>query len=253
MSKILYLFSLNPITVQNDPTQETQKIADKLANNADFRRAQKRLIKDGYGIDQSLFYQSIGKSFDDLPIPQKIRDYLNSLPGCALGKENMPLTAFDAIILMLCANVMIDLRAITSLSVPLFRHIVGKTKIMEVVGKYPSEQIASILIPYSTSKNELIQWVEDSWDQIKESQAKLPKFRTNYLPKELEVHEQIYSWRNQGLSFKDIVAELLKQYPDDKRFMSESDIRKMYQRHVKYVSDGFSSALRMNALFWDIK
>lgn len=210
-------------------------------------------MKGGYGINQSLFYHNIGKSFADLPIPQKTRDYLDLLPGCALGKDNKPLVAFDAIILMLCANVMIDLRAIKSLSTPLFRHVVGKTKIMEVVGKYPSEQLSSILIPYSTSKSELIQWIEDSWDQIKKSQAKLPKFRTNYLPKELEVHEQIYAWRNEGLSFKDIVAELLKQYPDDKRFMSESDIRKMYQRHVKYVSDGCTSALRMNALFWDIK
>lgn len=253
MIKILYLSCLSPITVQNDPTQETKKIAEKLAKNADFRRAQKRVVKDGYGINQSLFYHNIGKSFADLPIPRKTRDYLNFLPGCALGKESIPLTAFDAIILMLCSNTMIDLRAIKSLSTPLFRHVVGKTKIMEVVDKFPSEQLASILIPYSTSKSELIAWVEDSWGQIKESQTKLLKFHTNYLPKELEVHEQIYTWRNEGLSFKDIVAELLKQYPDDKRFMSESDIRKMYQRHVKYVSDGCSSALRMNALFWDIK
>lgn len=90
MSKILYLSSLNPITVQNDPTQETQKIAEKLANNADFRRTQKRVIKDGCSIDQSLLYQNIGKLFIDLPIPEKIRDYLHLLPGFALGKDNKP-------------------------------------------------------------------------------------------------------------------------------------------------------------------
>ncbi len=253
MQDILYLSNLNPIKIESDPSDETKKLAKKFVKNPDFRKAQKRVKQQGYAFEQSLFYEYAGKSFFDLPISQKVRDYLSLIPGITLNKPGQQPTAFDSVILMLCSNTMIDVRSIKSLATPLFRHVVGKTKIAEVVKQYSSGELASILTPYSTSKSELIQWVDDSWDEIKSSQKILPKFHTNYLPQDLEIHETIYGWRNQGWSFKQIVEELLKKYPNDKRFMDESSIRKMYERHVKYVMDGWVSALRMSALFRDSK
>lgn len=247
MRDILYLSSLNPITIEPDPSELSVSLAKELSDSNEFRRGQKIISKDKYGLGQELLYKNLRKSFYNLDFTDNARRYLGSIPGCNLLDSQKQLSLIDSLMLLLSFNAFIDVRYLANKTFPLFVYFSGKEEILKRVNKYPINQLSAILIPYDTSQNELITWIKENWQSIEEGNMSLGKFVTSGVPKNLELGIEIGELRDQDKTFAEIETILYEKYPDDERLAGDQ-VKTIYHRYKSYMIESLLAVVRLNFL-----
>lgn len=247
MQDILYLSSLNPITIETNPSELSVSFAKELSDSDEFRRGQKTMAKEKYGLRQELLYKNLGKSFYDLDFTDNARRYLGSIPGCNLLESEKQLSLIDSLLLLLSFNVFIDVRYLANKTFPLFAYVSGKEEMLKRVNKYPINKLSAILIPYDTSQNELITWIKENWQSIEEGNKSLGKFVTSGVPKNLELGMEIGELRDQDKTFAEIETILYEKYPDDERLAGDQ-VKTIYHRYKTYMVESLLAVVRLNFL-----
>jgi hypothetical protein len=248
MQDILYLKSLDPIAIEPNPSEVTISFAKALSDSLEFRRGQKLLAKDKYGLGQELLYAELGKSFYDLPLSDKASQYFSALPGCNLLDKTKPLSLIDSLLLLLSFNAFVDTRYLKNNSFPLFRYVFGKEEIGSLVKQYPIPQLSAILIPHNTSQAEFITWVKDNWQEIEDGNKKLGKFVTRELPKNLEIGVEIGEWLDQSKTYKDIAGILSDKYPSDERMADYNQLKTIHSRYKDFMIQSLLSTTKLGFL-----
>jgi len=248
MQEILYLKSLNPITIEPKPSELTTSFAKGLSDKVEFRRGQKALAKAKHGLGQSLLYANLGKSFYDLLLGVKARQYFQALPGSNLLDKTKPLSLIDSLALLLSCNAFVDTRYLKNMSFPLFRYVAGKEKIASLVKQYPIPQLSAILIPHNTSQTELIEWIQDNWNEIGLGNKQLGKFVTRNLPKNLEIGIEIGKWLDQKKTYKEIAVILFDKYPKDERLADYNQLKTIHSRYKDFMVQSLLSVIKLGFL-----
>lgn len=248
MSGIMYLKSLDPITIEPSPSEFTISFAKGLSESLDFRRGQKVLAKEKYGLGQKLLYANMGKSFYDLPLSDKARQYFHTLPGCNLLDKTKPLSLIDSLALLLSCNAFVDTRYLKNMSIPLFTYASGKEEIARLVKQYPTPHLSAILIPHNTSQTEFITWVKENWIEIEVGNKQLGKFVTRHLPKNLEIGVEIGKWLDQGKTYKEIAVILSDKYPNDERMTDFNQLKTIHGRYKDFMVQSMLSVIKLGFL-----
>lgn len=105
-----------------------------------------------------------------------------------------------------------------------------KEDILDEIQK-SKEPIGALLIYEQVTKNQLIKWIEDNWNIIKDHMQELPKttFQKSTI---LDISKEIADLRDkQSMTYPDIADYLAKKYPDDQRVKDESWIKATYKRY----------------------
>jgi hypothetical protein len=248
MQDILYLKSLNPITIESNPSELTISFAKGLSEKIDFRRGQKVLAKAKHGLGQALLYANLGKSFYDLPLGVKARQYFQALPGSNLLDKTKPLSLIDSLALLLAFNAFVDTRYLKNMSFPLFKYVVGREEIARLVKQYPIPQLSAILIPHNTSQAEFITWVKENWQEIETGNKQLGKFVTKTLSKNLEIGMEIGRWLDQGKTYKEIATILFDKYPKDERLADYNQVKTIHSRYKDFMVQSLLSVIKLGFL-----
>jgi hypothetical protein len=248
MQDVLYLSSLGPITIEPIPSELTTSFAKGLSESVDFRRGQKALAKAKFGLGQELLYSNLGKPFYDLPLSDKARQYYSALPGCNLLDKTKPLSLIDSLALLLSCNAFVDTRYLKNMSFPLFTHTSGREEIIRLVKQYPVPQLSAILIPHNTSQTELIEWIQDNWNEIEVGNKQLGKFVTRKLPKNLEIGVEIGEWLDQKKTYKEIAVILSDKYPNDERMTDFNQLKTIYSRYKDFMMQSLLSVIKLGFL-----
>lgn len=248
MTQVLYLSSLDPITIESSPSELTISFAKGLSQSLAFRRGQKLLTKEKYRLGQVLLYANMGKSFYDLPLSDKARQYFQTLPGCNLLDKTKTLSLIDSLALLLGFNAFVDTRYLKNTSFPLFTYASGKEEINGLVKQYPIPQLSAILIPHNTSQTEFITWVKENWVEIETGNKQLGKFVTRQLPKNLEIGVEIGKWLDQGKTYKEIATILFDKYPNDERLADYNQVKTIHARYKDFMVQSLLSVIKLRFL-----
>lgn len=95
------------------------------------------------------------------------------------------------------------------------------------------EPIGALLVYKQVTKNQLIKWIEDNWNIIKDLMQELPKVS---FPKStmLDISKEIADLRDkQDKLFREIAGVLTDKYPDDLRVTDETWVKETYRRYKK--------------------
>lgn len=244
----MYLSSLDPIMIESNPSDLSVSFAKGLSESLAFRKGQKALAKEKYGLGQKLLYANLGKSFYDLSLGEKARQYFQALPGCNLLDKTKPLSLIDSLALLLAFNAFIDTRYLQNKSFPLFVYVSGKETIANLVAKYPIPQLSVILIPHNTSQTELTEWIQDNWQEIEAGNKQLGKFVTRKLPKNLEIGVEIGEWLDQHKTYKEIATILFDKYPKDDRLADYNQVKTIHSRYKDFMVQSLLSVIKLGFL-----
>jgi hypothetical protein len=138
----------------------------------------------------------------------------------------------DQFALLICFNACIDLRYFTGFISQPIQFVITKKNIASTMFEYPHE-IGAILIPYVTSQNQLVKWIENNWKDI-EKQMDLPEtlFQNPFslrIHKNTVITSEIIDLKdNQKKTFSKIANELTDKYPTDQRVTKEEWVKDTY-------------------------
>lgn len=168
LSDIIYLKSASPITLLDTPNPETKEFVAKIINSPAFSEFAVT-IRKMYGFPESgldikkYVGKKLGQNTDILTDTTVWSIYLvvNEMKR-SIDPEDGPI---DQMMLLIIFNACIDLDYFTGSLTRSFDFIVGKKNIATAMFDYQYE-IGAILLPYISSKRQLIAWVDKNWDEM---------------------------------------------------------------------------------------
>lgn len=247
--KITYLKSVSPITESTKVSASTKEFVEKQLQDPKYRNLKKQLLPHFPELVDFSIEEHIGKNLSDIPLFQsdQMKSLFNFLPDCNLANGSIS-TVQDNAYALLLFNFVVDVGSLEPLDTKLFAFRHGKDQILNTVTSYPNQKLSAILMPLSTSKAEFLNWVDENWHKIEEANNNLPKFNATYLPKNLEVGEEIANMIGEGKSFSKISLLLSDKYPNDDRFKSEDTLKKIYKRYSKHLIEAITVSVAIKSL-----
>lgn len=229
---ITYLKSISPIEELDIPSPKTIELLAKFTQDPDFRfidlmRNQYHLPEEGLNLKPY-----VGKNFEELPYVNNtfVKLAFEIIANDLKAKIGLSEDFVPQLLLLVFFNAILDVKYFDGFISQPIRFIVGKEKIASTMFKYPYE-IASIILPFSISQNQLVRWIKENWGDLSGEMDQ--NLTTNqYI---LKMHkntrialEVIELKENKKLTYSKISDELTNMYPEDERVADEAWIKKLY-------------------------
>ncbi len=230
---IIFLKSVTPIAREKNPSPKTIEFATRFIH--DFQasnflvntRKQFGLLETG--VDIRPF---IGKNLLD-PITSDGDSFYGAIQLIASslrGKMGLDDSVVDQMVLLIFFNACIDFRYFSGSITQPIRFVVGKGNIAKAAADNPQE-IAAILVPFTTSQNGIVNWIKENWKNI-DTQINDNLTSDPFL---LKVHkntvlasEIIDLKDNKNMTFSSIATHLTDTYPENLFVTSEEWVKKTY-------------------------
>lgn len=156
-----------------------------------------------------------------------------SIAGCSLHQKKV-VSVVDQQLLLLYFGIYLDDPSLNKGKAEVFKFIYGKDKVLQFIKNYPIQTVGAIIVPFHTTKVELLRWIDDHWDEINKL-SKLPECVSDHLPNNLKVGVEINQLLSEKHTYAEIADRLSEKYPEDARLMDESQIKVIYHRLISYT------------------
>lgn len=254
--KIVYLKSINPITIEDKPTKKMVSLVNTLLESDGVKTfdvinyfSHPKLKK----FDISMY---VGKNLVDViseQFPVLLKSF-TTYPDCNLP-NGVVASLTDFMLLMSCFKAIINTDKLPVVNTPEYQYIYGREKAIEFLKKYPSDDVGFLVFKFKTSRSKLDLWLTESWNYIKKLNQKLPKNNLDgklssdgksNLPKNFAKDLLIYLCKKYKFSYSKIANALSELFPEDSALMDVDQIKSRNSRMKKYLSNSKKTIDLMN-------
>jgi len=235
LSHIVFLKSVNPITIIDDPSNRSKEAVLKFIKDEWFENwvltIRKHLNLPENGADIRLVE---GKYlFEPTVAPHYISIFLQLFPKQLIDRYGLAEDFMVNITLMVYFNAFIALEYFQGFVERDFEFVPTKALTAYKLHTFKHE-VGTILIPYHSSKRKLKDWIDKNWDNV-EKQMDEHLFEGTGI---LEMHkntvlgEEIDTLLKQVKTYPKVATKLIDKYPEDKRLADPEQVRIMHKRYI---------------------
>jgi lambda repressor-like predicted transcriptional regulator len=179
-----------------------------------------------------------GQNFTDLEFVQS--EYLSILttilPKTLFEKYNASEEFLTQTLLLIYLNVFVDVSYFIGFLPNKFDFVIKKDNIAYQLHQYRNREVAAILIPIHTSKQELKNWLDDNWEKSEQLMDDCIEKDVDVLKpyRHIEIAQEIVKLKESGKTFSDIATLLQQKYGEsDKRFEDEYNVKRVYYSYLE--------------------
>jgi len=235
LSQIVFLKSVNPITIIDNPSNRSKEAVLKFIKDEWFENwvltIRKYLNLHENGADIKLI---AGKNlFEPTVAPNYLSIFLQLFPKQLIDRYGLAEDFMVNITLMVYFNAFIALEYFQGFVERDFEFVPTKALTAYKLHTFKHE-VATILIPYHSSNKKFKEWVDKNWDSM-EKQMDEHLFEGTGI---LEMHkntvlgEEIDTLLKKVKTFPKVATKLIDKYPEDKRLADPEQVRIIHKRYT---------------------